>query len=180
MNPAQRQRFLVITAGAALALLVADRIIFTPLTQHWQHRRQEVAALQARLAEGRSLIARGDRLQSRWGEMQRTALPKDAAQAEQQVISAFDRWGRSAGVELGSIKPQWKKGGSDRSSLIECRVDATGSLATVARFLYEIERSSLPIRIETAELASRDESGQRVSVNLTVTGLRMTALEKTP
>jgi len=38
--------------------------------------------------------------------MQANALPKDAAQAEQDVISAVDRWGRANSIELSSIRPQ--------------------------------------------------------------------------
>ena len=50
------------------------------------------------------------------------------AKAEQELVTAFDRWGRAGGIELGSIKPQWKRGSSNRYSLLECRVDASGSL----------------------------------------------------
>jgi hypothetical protein len=109
--------------------------------------------------------------------MQSEALPKEPAQAEQDVISAFDRWGRSNNIELGSIKPQWKRGTTNRYSQLECRVDATGSLATLSRFLYEVEKSKLPLRVDSVELTSRDEYGQKLTLGLLVSGLRLSPLE---
>jgi hypothetical protein len=109
--------------------------------------------------------------------MQAQALPKDAAKAEQDLISAFDRWGRAANIELGSIKPQWKRGATNRYSQLECRVDATGTIATLSRFLYEVEKSTLALRVDSVELTSRDDIGQKLSLGLLVSGLRLVPLE---
>lgn len=179
-SPAQRQRLLMILAGAAVAVLLLDRLALTPLTRAWQTRTAELARLRNDVAEGRGLLARADRLQSSWTEMQAQALPKDPAKAEQDLITAFDRWGRATQVELGSIRPQWKRGATSRYSLLECRVDATGSLATLSRFLYELEKSPLTLRIDSVELTSRDDLGQKLTLGLLVTGLRLTPLEGRP
>lgn len=179
MNPpmSKRQRLLLIAAAVGLALLVLDRVLFTPLGRAWQAQRTEIASLRQSIDNGRSVIARADQTRQRWAEMQTGALPKDPAQAEQDLITAFDRWGRASGIELGSIRPQWKKGATARYSLLECRVDATGSLPALSRFLYELERSPLALRVDTLELASRDDNGQRLSLSLTVSGLRLVPLE---
>ena len=112
--------------------------------------------------------------------MQSGALPRDAAQAEQDLISAFDRWGRSSNIELGSIKPQWKRGATDRYSLLECRVDATGTLPALTRFLYELELSPLALRVDSVELTTRDDNGRKLGLNLVVNGLRLVPLEAHP
>ena len=173
-----RQRLLVILAGAGVLLLVLDRLVFTPLTASWQNRTAELTRLKKSVANGRSVIERASRTQGLWSEMQTQALPKDAAQAEQELISAFDRWGRASSVELASIKPQWKRGTGDRHSLLECRVDANGSLATLTRFLHEVEKSPLALRVESIELTTRDNTGQKLSLALLVSGLRLSPLER--
>ena len=122
-------------------------------------------------------MERAERMESLWAEMQEKALPKDAAKAEQDLISAFDRWGRSSNVELGSIKPQWKRGQTNRYSQLECRVDATGSMATLSRFLFEVERSALALRVDSVEITSRDDTGQKLTLGLLVSGLRLAPLE---
>ena len=167
----------MILAGAAVLLLVLDSLVFTPLTKTWQAHSAEIARLQKNVTEGRGMITNAARTQARWAEMQSQALPKEPAQAEQDLISAFDRWGRSSNIELGSIKPQWKRGGTNRYSQLECRVDATGTLATLSRFLYEVEKSTLALRVDSVELTARDENGQKLTLGLLVSGLRFAPLE---
>ena len=173
----KRQRLLMILAGAAVLLLVLDSAVFTPLTAAWRSRSAEIALLRKMVADGRSSIAREERTRAMWAEMQQQAMANEPAKAEQDLVTAFDRWGRAGGVELGSIKPQWKRGSSNRYSLLECRVDASGSLNAITRFLYEVEKSPLALRVDSVELTSRDDSGNRLTLGLLVSGLRFTPLE---
>ena len=173
-----RQRLLLVVAAVAVGLFVGDSLIFTPLIKSWQARSAEIAKLKKDVARGHSLIENGPRNRARWKEIQEQSLAKDPAQAEQELISAFDRWGRSSNIELGSIKPQWKRGATDRNSLLECRVDATGTLSTLARFLHEVEKSPLALRVEAVELTTRDNNGQKLTLGLLVSGLRLAPLEK--
>jgi hypothetical protein len=178
LNLPDRQRWLVIGVGALVALLVLDTILFTPLGKMWTEHSAEIVKLRKSVNDGRDLIARGAQLNRTWSDMQANALPKDPAQAEQDVISAFDRWGRANNIELGSIRPQWKRGTTDRFSLLECRVDATGTLPTLSRFIYELERSPLALRVDSVEMTARDESGQKLTLGLIVSGLRLSPLER--
>ena len=180
INASNRPRLLMILAGSAVALLILDSVVFSPLTKTWGARRVEIARLEKNVTEGRSVIARADRTRAMWTEMQSQALPKDAAKAEQDLITAFDRWGRSSNIELGSIKPQWKRGTTNRFSQLECRVDATGTLASLGRFLFEVEKSTLALRVDSVELTARDESGNKLTLGLLVSGLRLTPLEGKP
>ncbi len=172
-----RQKLLMIVAGAAVALYILDSVVIEPLTKSWQTRRTEIARLEKNVTEGRSIIARAANTQARWAEMQTQALPKDTSKAEQDLISAFDRWSRAVNIELSSIKPQWKRGATNRYSQLECRVDATGSLAALSRFLYEVEKSPLALRVDSVEFTSRDERGDKLTLGLLVSGLRLTPLE---
>ena len=168
----------MILAGTAVALLVLDsRVHAADQGVACASRRNRPAA--KNVTEGRGIIERrtAPRL---WKEMQEQALPKDPAKAEQDLITAFDRWGRASNIELGSIKPQWKRGTTSRFSQLECRVDATGSVATLSRFLHEVEKSTLALRVDSVELMARDENGQKLTLGLLVSGLRLTPLEGRP
>lgn len=177
IDASNRQRFLIIGAAIAIGLLLGDRVLLTPLTNAWRSRSVEIAKLRTNVFEGRAALARAASTQARWKEMEEQALPKEPAQAEQELISAFDNWGRASNAELGSIKPQWKRGANSRYSLLECRVDASGSLATLTRFLYEVEKSPLALRIDSIEITSRDDFGQKLTLGLLVSGLRFAPLE---
>ena len=176
----KRQRWLILIAGAGVLLLILDRLVLTPLADTWQAHADEIERLKGSVAGGKGIIARGARTRRVWAEIQSSTLSRDPAQSEYDVISAFESWGRTSGIELGSIKPLWKHGASDSHSLLECRLDATGTLAALSRFLYELEKSPLALRAESVELASRDDTGQRLTLNLTVTGLRLAPLEGKP
>jgi hypothetical protein len=178
LNLPNRQRLLVFGAGAMVALYVLDVVMIEPLIKTFQTHSVEIAKLTKDVARGRTAMARANDTQKRWDDMKTNALPKDPAQAEQDVISSFDRWGRANNIELSSIRPQWKRGSNDRYSLLECRVDATGTISTLSRFIYELEHSPLALRVDSVEVSSRDDYGQKLTLGLIVSGLRLTPLER--
>ena len=178
LNVPDRQRTLLLITCVGLGLLILEYWVRVPLTNLWRARSTEIARLEKSVANGKYTQARASQIERRWADMQSNALPRDPAQAEQEVISAFDRWGRANNIELSSIRPQWKRGGTDRYSLLECRVDATGSIPTLTKFMYELERSPLALRVDSIELTSRDDSGQKLTLGLIVSGLRLFPLER--
>lgn len=178
VNSANRQKLLIILAGSAVGLLILDSVAVEPLINLWRKHTAQIVKLRTEVTEGRSLIAREAQLRRVWTEMQAAALPKERAEGEQNLVSALDKWGRANNVEVGSIRPQWKKGGTDRYSVLECRVDVTGSMPMLARFLYEAEKSPLPLRVDAVELTAHDDTGQRITLSLLVSGLRLTPLER--
>jgi hypothetical protein len=180
MTAQRRKRLLLGLAGLAVASLLLDRLVLGPLTRHWDRRSSELATLGRSLAAGRGVVEREERTRQLWKEIESGALPEDRATAEQRVLAAFDAWGQATRIEVASIKPAWKRGSNSRYSLLECRVDATGSLESLARLLFEVEQSPLALRVESVELTARDEQGQRLSLALVVSGLRLFPLEVRP
>jgi hypothetical protein len=178
LNLPNRQRALVIGAGAMVALYILDAVLFSPLTKMWQAHAAEIVKLRGDIARGRSLIARAAQTDRVWAEMQANALPKDAAQGEQDVLTAVSRWGAANNVTLDGLRQQWKRGANERYSLFECRVDATGNINTLSRFLWELERSPLALRVDSVELTSRDDYGQKLTLGLIISGLRLSPLER--
>lgn len=172
-----RQRLLLVIAGAGVLLLILQQVVFNPLGDLWTSHAAEIARLRTSVADGRNLIARGPRLQQTWAQMRSQAFPRDPAQSEHDLIAGFETWSRTAGVELGSVKPHWKHGETDDYSLLECSLDATGSMGGLSRFLYELERAPMALHVESSEFLSRDDSGQKITLNLIVTGLRLAPME---
>lgn len=175
-----RQRWLVIATGVMVALYLLDSIVVTPLTATWKAHSAEIVSLRAKIADGKGLMARASQNARLLSEMEANALPKDAAQAQQDMQAAFETWGRAAGIQLDSQRSQWKRGTSDRSSLLEYRVDATGTLPALTRFIYELEHSPLGLRIDSVDFSARDESGSKLTLGLIVSGLRLSPWTKQP
>lgn len=176
MQIRNRQQLLIIVAGTAFALLLGDSLVFTPLTKLWKARSERIAELRKKVGEGEKLLQRDPGLRSRWANMQTNALPRNASLAEQQVLTAFDKWSQEARISVNSITPQWKRDNDDRTTL-ECRVDASGSVGTLARFLYNIEKDPMALKIESLEVTARDKEGQQLSLGLQVSGLVLNLAE---
>ena len=123
MNLANRQQLLGIVAIAALAVLVGDRLILSPLTTAWKARSSRIADLQRSVNQGNLLLDREASIRSRWASMRTNTLAREVSEAENQALSAFDRWSQESRVGINSIKPQWRRYGEDYATL-ECRVDA--------------------------------------------------------
>lgn len=171
MQIKNRQQLLIIVAGAAFGLLIADSLILTPLTNAWKARAGRIVELRKQVDEGEKLLKRSEALTSRWAQMQTNALPNNNSQAEQQVLGKFDEWSRDARISVNSITPQWKSDRDDKYRTLECRVDAAGSVGTLARFLFNVEHDPMALQIESVEITSRDKEGQNLSLGLQISGL---------
>lgn len=170
VNLKNRQQTLAIFAAAVVALFAADRLVLTPAVASWKQRSHRIAEMKKQVAEGRSLVQRQDSLRARWDQMRTNTLPVQRPVAEDQVLKAFDRWAQASRVTILSINPQWKQQGDEYATL-ECRVEASGGLGPVSRFLYEVERDPLALKLEGLELTRRDNEGQQFALGLQISGL---------
>lgn len=177
MNLNQRQRLLAILAAVVVGLLLLDRFVATPLVRSWKARSERLAQLRARVHEGRLLLDREPVLRSRWQGMQTNLLAPEPSKAEAQLLSAVERWAAASQVTVTSVRPQWRSLVADLVTL-ECRVDAAGSLAALVRFLYELERDPLAVKVDALELTARDDLGNQLAMGLQVSGLVSNAVTR--
>ena len=71
--------------------------------------------------------------------MRTKTLPTNTSLAEQQVLKAFDNWSQESGATVTGITPQWKNDSTNYMTL-NCRVEASGDIGTLSRFVYDIEK----------------------------------------
>jgi len=104
----------------------------------------EIATLQKDIAGGRGAIERAQRTQSLWADMQANALAKDTGPGRAGRAVGLRKMACLQHVELSSMKQQWKRGANDSYSVLECRVDATGSLAALTAFFMRWKNRRSP------------------------------------
>ena len=172
MNVKNRQQFLVILTLSLLGLYVADLLVFEPMCHWWKSRQAQITELRQQINAGKSLVRRESVIRNEWQRMRANSLPNDPSQAEQQVLRAFDNWAGNSGVNVNSITPQWQNDQNDYSTL-ECRVEASGDLGTLSRFLYEIENDPMALQLESVELTAADDKGQQLNLGLQIGGLAL-------
>jgi Tfp pilus assembly protein PilO len=172
-----RQQMLAIAAGAVVALFIADKVLIEPLIGSWKNRTEAIAKLRKKVDDGRSLIRREQSLRSRWEQMRTNTLPNNQSAAEQQVLKAFDRWCQDSRITPASISSQWKHD-ADNYMTIEYRVEATGNLPTVARFLHDVEKDPMALKLQNVEISSHDNNGQQLTLGMQISGLVLTSPEQ--
>lgn len=170
MNPQVRQRWLLIGAAACVLLLGADKIVLTPMISAWKDRSARIKELQQSVDGGELLIDRQDTLQSRWKQIAAEALPADAPTAENEVLNAVNGWASDSRFNVTSLKPRWIED-ENLGRRLEVRVSGTGNLESVSRFIYALETSNLPLRLEDVSLSARDDSGREIGLDARFSGL---------
>ena len=171
-DPKNRQHLLLLIALVIVGLFLGDRLVLTPMVKAWKARSERIAQLKKDVQRGDMLMERTTAIQETWDRMRTNALSGEATEAESQILRAFERWSQVSGVSVTSIRPQWKRAGEDYMT-IECRADVAGSLENITRLLYEIEHDPLGVKVDSADLATRDTDGALITLGLQVSGLQL-------
>ncbi len=168
-----RQQWLVFVALGAVALLAADSLVRAPLVKLWDSRAKQIRDLRAQVKQGRMLLVREQAIRGRWQHMQQNTLTNNASAAEQQLFAAIENWRQDSRVILSGATPQWKHD-ADEYMTYQCRLDASGNLPSLTRFLYDIEKDPMALKLESIELAARDKEGQQLSMAVQISALVLT------
>jgi hypothetical protein len=174
METKNREKILAIAAGAALALLLLNYVVISPLIDSWHSRTKQIADLRQKIAAGALMIRRQDAIESHWDQMRTNALDSNPTVAERQLFTAFDQWVRQSGVAEGGFRPQLHET-DDNYSTIDCRADISGDINTVTKFIYTMEKDPLGVKINTLELTTHDDNGRQLSLGLDLSGLVLPA-----
>jgi hypothetical protein len=162
----------MLAVAVCLGALAGDRFVVSPLYAFWNERASAIAGLEESLAKSSLLVGRLDDMAGYWSEMRARSLPPAESRAENEVLSSVTRWAQDSRLEITSLKPKWVHGGT-ASNTLDIRAAGQGSMEAIALFLYRLESDWLPLRVESLEVAARDDSGSLLTFGLTFTGLQL-------
>lgn len=172
MKIQNREQLLMVAVLALVALWAANLLVFGPTAKWWHARQDTIKKLRQEVSEGKSIIRRETYIRGEWATMRTNSLPNDSSLAEQQVVGSLNNWVANSGVNVSSVTPQWQMDQDDYSTL-DCRVEASGDLGTLNRFLYEIESSPMALQLASVELTANDERGQQLTLGVEISGLAL-------
>jgi hypothetical protein len=177
MKTDNRQQLLLVATIAVVALLAGDRLIYSPLKNLWQARAKEIKELHGQIRRGLATIKNEQAIHGTWDQMRTNTLPNNQSGALEQISKAFHDWAEESGASLNGVTPQWKSD-SDEYKTVVCRVDASGTLWMLSRFIYDIEKDPMGLKLESVDFSSRDNTGQQLTLGLQVSGLVLTSQEQ--
>ncbi len=170
MGANQRERLLVIATVVCIVAFAGDRFVAGPMLESWDARAERIHSLERSLANGKQLLAREDALAARWKQIQDRTLSADGAEAELEVLAAANQWAKESRVALTSLKPRLIEA-EDEHQLLEVRAAAQGSIESVGRFLYALERDARALKLEEVLISAKDGTGRNLSLTVRFTGL---------
>jgi hypothetical protein len=170
LNIKNRQQLLALLAVVGIALLLGDRLVVTPLVHSWTQRTEKIASLKKNIAKGEVLLDRDQKIRQTWDNMRTNTLPVNLSAAENEVVKGIFRWSEQSGIGITSTRQQWRRNADDYM-LLECRIDTLGNIEALSRFLYEVEKDPLPLRVDSLEISARDNNGQQLAMAVQVSGL---------
>ncbi|HKS35928.1 MAG TPA: hypothetical protein VJW76_01975 [Verrucomicrobiae bacterium] len=177
MKTGSRQQLLIILTAAVVALFAGDRLIYSPLLNLWRARAKEIKELQGQIRRGSATIKNEPVIQGKWTQMQTNTLPGNQSAALEKISKAFRDWAEESGASLNGVTPQWKSDSDDYKTVV-CRVDASGTLWMLSRFIYDIEKDPMGLKVESVDFSSRDNTGQQMTLALQVSGLVLNSQEQ--
>lgn len=172
-----REKLLAYGAIGLFALFVADRLVFSPLVNAWKDRTTRIAELTQNLSRGTLLLDREQAIRNRWAAMKSDSLPANVSVAETEIYKSAERWAQESQVTFNGIAPQRRRA-DDEYPTLEYQLDASGSMETITKFLFELEKDPLPLKVENLEIAARDSTGQVLSLGVRFSGLLLTPEEE--
>lgn len=166
----RREKYITAAAGIAVAILFLDRAVLTPLQERAASRSEETARRVREIEQAGMLFDRMRHLSGAWQEIQSNGLKSDAGEAEIQVLHAVRNWAQESGLALSGLRPESVK---QRGALDELtfRASGTGTIQSVAGFLWRLESAPIPIRVTDLQLGSRKEAADDLSLQLRLSTL---------
>jgi Tfp pilus assembly protein PilO len=172
-----RQDFLVMLTIVVVALAVLVDLILPPVENWWSGRQIQIRQLRQQVADGARTIKRESITRAKWNDMLQNSLPPSPQDAEQEFLKAIDSWSRDTGAQVTTTMPQWKSESTNYMTL-DCRVETDGDLNSLSRFIYDIEKGPMPLRLDSVELSSHDPNGQQMTLGLEIDGLALLQNDK--
>ena len=166
----KRETLLILAAVVCITVLLGDKFVISPMINLWKSRAERITLLKQSLEKGEFLVEREEGVSSLLQDMKDRSLAGEKSDAENQVLNSVNDWARVSGLNVTSLKPRWIDDEQEAKKL-EFRLSASGDMGSVSRFLYELERDPLALRLEDVEISVRDARGRELELTARFTGL---------
>ncbi|MGE4286145.1 MAG: hypothetical protein AB7F23_05990 [Phycisphaerae bacterium] len=165
-----KEKKLLIIALAAIALLIADRYIFSPAFAKRGEIKVQKEQARMQLEKAQNLLHSSKSVSERWQAYLDAGLAPEPQKLESTLLRFVDESSRSCDLMLSFVQP----GDSDIEQgfgTLEYTISGAGSMRSVTRFIYEIETAELPVKVDSFQIGASDESGSNITVQINISAL---------
>ena len=167
MTLTKRETLLVVAAGATLAILLLNAYAFEPYIQTSTLVNRQSTAVRLKLSGDLRLLQNRGRVARVWRKIRAAGLSRDPGAAENETLQHLLQYAHQAGVSLQSLQPTRLAPSHDFQVV---RVEATGqgTTAALALFMWSIETSPLPLRLNSVQMAPQKPGTDNLTFQMSV------------
>jgi hypothetical protein len=164
----KRERIVVFSTGAVLALLALDRLAYTPLMERRAVVGTDLQAATVDLERAQNLSDNAPRMRRRWNDMVKAGLTPDTTENQSRALRALYDWSQDSGISLISLQPERVEEVPKHKELLQTRLrlSGTGSMSSVGKFLYRVQTAEIPLRVTHVDVTARPEGTDDLTINL--------------
>lgn len=161
----KREKTIAIVVGVVAGLFALDQVLLTPQLDRLSAADSKSSDHRQKLADADSVVKRSQAAQRLWRPMAGEHVKPDAPSAESQLRERVLACAKAAELTVPSYQSDKaeKEQGFDRSQIT---VTATGNMWQVSRFLYELQTTDAPLRVETAQIKSRTDGADDLQIQV--------------
>ncbi|MGE5609950.1 MAG: GspMb/PilO family protein [Bacillota bacterium] len=161
----KRERYTGIVTAVVVGLFVIDHYALQPLLDRRAQVRADIDKQGEELLRATGLFTNKPKLLNKWNSMVSAGLGASASAAESQVLQKVSTWAQEAGLNLSSVKPEAPVAEKQFRKIV-FRATGTGSMSSVAGFLWRIQSAKIPIRIADLQITPRKEGMDDLSLQI--------------
>jgi Tfp pilus assembly protein PilO len=166
----KREQRIAVISAVGLVLLVLYYMVLSPYLDERDSNASRSTELNQKVSDANAIFDRERHLRKVWQEMQQ-GLNVDASTAESQAQQAVIDYADASGVTLTGLRPGKTSPGEDNFQIISFNVSGTGAMPDIARMLWALESSWIPVRVSDIQLKPRKEGTDDLLAQFTLSAL---------
>lgn len=167
-----RERKIMYLTVAAVVLLIFNTYVLEPILDMRAEAAQIRQTLQAQVDQSMTTLKRKKILQKQWAQMQQDGLGSDVQKAEAMIYRYIKESSERSGLELGSVQPDRLITVNELGE-IDFVLSGTGSMQSVTQFLWSLETATIPLKIKSHQLGSKNETAQVMTIQIELSTVYM-------
>lgn len=154
LNASKREKTLAILAGAAVAVLMLDRVWLRPLLAAWQETSRAIVTKQTELERSRTLIDNAAAIQRQWAKMSQEIAKAQRSASFQSYLDTIERVAGVTENNRKSLADSEVKG----KKVENYSLALSGDLGGVVRFLNTLADSPRLLRVKQLSIRSKEKT----------------------
>lgn len=170
MVVSKRERYIGISAVAAIGLLLLDQFLLSPYTVRRESVAKDLEIARSAQSKADDAFRMQNRLKKTWADFQQRGLKSEYSLAEGQALQAILDWAQTANVTLAGVKPE-RTVTQESFQIISFHVTATGTMNNLSRLLLALETATIPLRVNDLQIAPKKENTDELTLQMSVSTL---------